>query len=116
MAGTETVEMLSVMFLFTSVCACIYSTFLLIGKNKEKVKFKVILPPAFGLVGTLGIGNILSITLMGRISAAIQFPLIVGGGIVISGILGVFLYKEQPGWRLYLSIVLLLLGVILIGF
>jgi len=111
--GGETLEMMSVMFLSASVCAGIYSIFAL--KGKEKPQFKTFLPPAFGLVTSLGIGNLLSITLMNRVSAAIQFPIIVGCGIIISSIISVILYKEKPDRRLYISAALLICGIILLG-
>jgi len=111
--GEEALEMLSVMFMSASVCAGIYSIFAL--KGKEKPKYKTFLPPAFGLIISLGIGNLLAITLMNRVSAAIQFPVTVGCGIIISSIISIVLYKEKPTRRLYVSVVLLICGIILLG-
>ena len=113
MAGAETIEMLAVLFLSGSVFAWLYCIKAL--KGKEIPPLKQYLPPAFGLIFALGIGNVLGMTLMGRISAAIQFPVLVGGGIVIASTLGVVLYKEKPGPRLYISIALLIAGVTLLG-
>jgi drug/metabolite transporter (DMT)-like permease len=111
--GGETLSFLSMMFLCGSLFAFIY--YMLIKTRGEKIPFRAIMPPAFGLVGGIGIGNVISMSLMRRVSAAIQFPIIVGGGVVLSAILSVVLYKERSGWRLYLNAALLIAGVILLG-
>lgn len=111
--GGESLELLSLMFIFTSVFAGIYS--LVTPGRKERPPYRAVLPPAFGLVGSIGFGNVFSMALMGRVPAAVQFPVIVGAGIVLSSILSVLLYKERPGWRLYLSALLLIAGVALLG-
>jgi len=112
--GGELLELLSLMFLSASFFAGMY--FLLTPGTKKKIPFRTFLSPAFGLVGSIGFYNVFSMTLMGQISAAVQFPIIVGGGIVLSACISVLLYKEHTGWRLYLSAILLTAGVILLGY
>jgi len=111
--GGESLEFLSLMFLCGSLFAFVY--YLRIRKRGEKFPFRAFLRPALGLTCGIGFGNVLSMALMGQIPAAVQFPIIVGGGIVISAALGVILYKERVGWRLYLNAGLLIAGVILLG-
>jgi len=111
--GEETLEMMSILFLSASVCAGIITIFAL--KGKEKPQLKTFLPPAFGLIASLGAGNLFAMTLMNRVSAAIQFPVIVGCGIIISSVISVVLYKEKPDRRLYISSALLICGIILLG-
>ena len=111
--GEETLEFLALMFLFTSLFSFAY--YLFITRLKERNVTRAFLPPAFGLIAALGISNFLSMGLMARISAAVQFPVIVGVGMVLSAIISAVLYKEHIGWRLYVSAVLLTAGVILLG-
>ena len=113
MAGEELLQMLSLLFLSSAASAGIYSFLTL--KRGEWPPVNTLLPPALGLVGCVGIGNVLTMALMPRIPAAIQFPITVGCGIVLSAVLGVLLYQERPGPRLYLSIALLTVGAVLLG-
>ena len=107
-------ELISIMFMAASFFAGVYSLF--IHKKGKHTPFKSCLKPAMGLVFCIGIYNVLSLTLMDRVTAAIQFPILVGGGIILSAIISVVLYKEHPTWRLYVSSALLIIGVILLGF
>jgi len=113
MNGEQPMEMLAVMFLSASVFAGIYSVIVL--KGKEKPDFRVFIPPAIGLIISLGAGNLISMILMGYITAAVQFPIVVGGGIVMSAILSIVYYKERLNWRIFASAALLISGVIFLG-
>jgi len=118
MEGMQTIEFLALMFLFTAVFSLLWLAFsrLFGGKNQAP---PVPVPPLLKLTVTMaamiGIANILNMILMRYISAAVQFPIGVGGGIVLSAIVGVKLYHEKPTWRLYLSIGMLIVGVVLLG-
>ena len=109
----EVLEFLAIMFISASIINFIY--YLVSPGKKEKFKFRIYLPPAIGLIIGMAAVNLISMFLMARISAAVQFPISVGGGIVLSSILGVILYKEKVGWRLFISAALLISGVVLLG-
>lgn len=118
MNGTQTVEFLALMFLFTSLFAllCLAAARLFSGKIQAKrVPALSLLKLAATMAATIGTANLLNMILMRHITAAVQFPIGVGGGIVLSAIVGVRLYKEKPTWRLYLSICMLIVGVILLS-
>ena len=112
--GGETLIFLSLMFLFASLLCLVY-TFMTINL-KDIRPFRPYLPPAFSLVAAIGFSNFLTLLLMVRIPAAVQFPVVVGCGIILSSIVSVVFYKERPGIRLYVSAALLIAGVILLGF
>jgi len=119
MEGTQTVEFLALMFVFTSVFSLLW---LLCAKlfAKQNIQNKPVpIGPLMRLTAAMavciGTGNILNMILMRHITAAVQFPLSVGAGIVLSAIVGVKLYREKPTWRLYLSAAMLIVGVVLLG-
>ena len=113
MDGAQALEYLALMYLWTAVFSFLYH---LISRDKnEKPPYRAFLPPAAGLVCAIGFGNVLSMTLMTRVPAAVQFPVSTGCGIILTTIVSMTLYRERPGWRLYLSVALLILGVTLLS-
>jgi len=118
MDGLQTIEFLALMFLFTSVFSLLWLAFsrLFGGKNQaQRVPVLPLLKLSITMATMLGIANMLNMILMRYVTAAVQFPIGVGGGIVLSAIVGVKLYHEKPTWRLYLSIGMLIVGVVLLG-
>ena len=105
-------EFLTVLFLSASVTALTYHMFVI---KKVIMPMRSLLPISFGMVATIGAINFLSMLLMRHVTAAVQFPIIVGGGTIITAVIGVVLYKENPSSRLYISAFLLVAGVILLG-
>ena len=119
MGGTQTVEFLALMFLFTSLFALLWLVVSgLLGKKDVEAKRVPVLPLlklAAVMATMIGVANMLNMILMRYITAAVQFPITVGGGVVLSAIVGAKLYHEKPTWRLYLSICMLVIGVVLLG-
>jgi len=115
--GTQTIEFLALMFLFTSFFAFMWLVVSgLFNKTVQtRVPVRPLLKLAVVMATMIGVANIINMTLMRYITAAVQFPISVGGGVVLSAIVGVKLYREKPTWRLYLSILMLVGGVVLLG-
>ena len=120
MGGTQTLEYLALLFLFTSLFAISYHLLtLMFTSNKkaprEQLKICPFLLLAFRMAAAIGVTNMLGMTLMRYITAAVQFPVIIGVGTILSAFIGVKLYKEKHGRRLYISVVMLVIGAILLG-
>ena len=116
MDGTQTLEYLAVLFLSASLFAIVFN--ILSGNKKashEQLNPRPFLVIALGMAATIGITNILNMILMRYVAAAVQFPIVIGGGTVLSALIGIKLYKEKPGRRLYLSVFMLVIGVVLLG-
>jgi len=116
--GTQTIEFLALMFLFTSFFALLWlAASSLVGKKVQmkRVPMLPLLKLAVVMASMIGFANMLNMILMRHITAAVQFPISVGGGVVLSAIVGVRLYREKPTWRLYVSVVMLVVGVVLLG-
>ena len=113
LGGTEALPYITLMFLFASAFAMVYH--LLTRDRSERPPYRAFLAPGFCLAGSIGLTNVFFMALMRRVPASIQFPIFTGCGIVLSAIISFALYKERPGWRLYISTALLLAGAILLG-
>jgi drug/metabolite transporter (DMT)-like permease len=130
MDGAQTLEYLALLFLFTSLFAVSYHLITritriaglakLAGNENEKdlrerLNRRPLLLLAVGMAAAIGTGNMLGMTLMRYITAAVQFPVIIGGGTILSAFVAVKLYKERPNRRLWLSAGMLIIGVVLLG-
>ncbi|MCL2740836.1 MAG: hypothetical protein FWE70_01840 [Oscillospiraceae bacterium] len=78
-------------------------------------RLRAYIPPALTLAASIGLSNALGMRLMDHVTAAVQYPLVAGGGVVLAAIAGMVRYRERPGWRYALSAALLILGVTLFG-
>ena len=87
------------------------------GKRGEgkKVKHGADLALAVGFGITYGVGNLLTTLCMLHIEPSFQFPIITGGSIVISGLIGLF-FEEKIGKKFVISATLVMIGTILILF
>ena len=116
MEGAQIIEFLALLFLFTSLFSLAYHLLARLKAPKlEKVRLRPFVYLAMAMAAMIGTSNLLGMTLMQYVTAAVQFPIIVGGGIVLASIIGVKLYHEKPNWRLYLSATMLVTGVVLLG-
>ena len=125
MNGAQTLEYLALLFLFTSLfaagCHALHALHALAGNKKmpgerlRQLNVRPFLLLAVAMAAAIGVSNLLGMILMRHITAAVQFPVIIGGGTILSAFIGVKLYKENPGWRLYLSVFMLIAGITLLG-
>ena len=118
MDGAQTLEYLALLFLSTSLFAVSYYLIMRAGNKKalrERLNIRPFLLLALGMAAMIGITNILGMNLMKYITAAVQFPVVIGGSTILSAFISIKLYKEKPGRRLYLSAFMLVIGVILLG-
>jgi len=115
MKGTQTLEYLALLFLFTSLFAAGYYVAAFSKKtSRERLNVRPFLFLAVVMAAAIGLTNMLGMILMRYVTAAVQFPVIIGGGTILSAFIGVKLYKENPGWRLYLSAFMLIAGIALL--
>ena len=116
MAGAQIIEFLALLALFASFFALAYHFLSGVGKPKQaRVQLRPFLLLAMAMAATIGASNMLGMTLMQYVTAAVQFPIVVGGGIVLTAIVGIRLYHEKPTPRLYLSAAMLMIAVVLLG-
>ena len=114
--GIETNEFLALAFGTAAILSLAVFLF-------RRVKFKETVPHlksgtfallVLGAGATTGIGNLISLTLTGRVPTYIQFPFINGGLVFVSSLLSVILFKEKMTRRAWIGMALGLIALVVI--
>lgn len=108
-------ELMVLALLIVSVSLFIFSFFIEKGKFKRTAKHCLPYACLCGIFnGALNL-FVMMLTSAERLSAAVIFPSISGGGIVVTALVAIFLYRERLSRWQYLSIVLGTVSVVLMN-
>ncbi|MBQ5927069.1 MAG: hypothetical protein IIX01_04025 [Clostridia bacterium] len=78
--------------------------------------FVLSIPLLYGLFNGFGDYFITLATLPGALGSSVTFPIINGGTIIFSTLIGFFAYKEKPNLKIIISIVIVLCATLLFMF
>ena len=103
------------MILAMIISAVIMGIFALLSKEESAIGLRCgwYLAVLFGIVN--GALNMLVMLLGEKMAASVMFPLISAGGIVISGILSLFIYKEKLSTMQWIGIVFGLVSIVFLN-
>ena len=92
--------------------------FFLMSYFSERKKFKSYMNHLWiaGIVGgSSGIGNLCKMVLMSLMNLSLIFPLINAGGIIVTSLVAIFVYKEKLTVKQYLGVLCGIITIVFVG-
>ena len=111
---SETALFFAILFAVAAITALII--FFAVGGAKSGDKPLSLIPPAIGLAACIG-GNVLTQSLLYKegVAPAVQSPIINGGSLILSAVIGVFFFKDKLSKKAIFALVIGIAAIILLS-
>ena len=85
-----------------------------IGENKKaKTRWRILIPVIMAAAAVDGVSYFLQLLSAKTLPATVQYPIMTGGGIILTALCGVLVFREKPTKRVILAVIISFVGTLM---